>query len=406
MRILTFLHSFEPGGVERVALRLVRQWREVGVDTPLFVGRDDGAMRAGLGEELERHVPRQPAFSVARFETLWMILTLPATIRRLRPDLLFCAGNSYTVVAVAMKLRLGRACPSIVAKISNDLERRDMGWPMRMAYRFWLRLQGRFIDHFVAMAPGLEREVAAYIRPGDAAITVIPNPALSLAQIDRLRSVERPVRRAADGRLFVGIGRLVRQKNFALMIEAFAQAGGPHDRLLILGEGPDRAALGALADRLGVASRVTLAGYVPDPASCLGHADIFLLSSDYEGVPAVLLEALAVGLPVIATESSRAIRPLLDDGALGRIVPAGDRHAFAAAMADAAHLTQDAQASLAQASLAQASRFALETASLAYLRTFAAVVAQPMGGDITPVSMAETGLTPHFPIPSTMTSSL
>lgn len=387
MRILTFLHSFEPGGVERVALRLVRRWREQGIDAPLFLGRGDGAMRAELGEGLEHHLPRRPGFSVAWFETLWMIATLPGFIRRTRPDALFCAGNSYAVVAVAMKLLLGRACPPILAKISNDLERRDMVWPARMAYRVWLRVQGRLIDRFVAMAPGLEREIEALVRPGKQAIGVIPDPALSLAQIDGLRAVRQP-EGEGEGRLFVAIGRLARQKNLPLMLDAFARAALAGDRLLIFGEGPERKALQGRAQRLGIADRVRFMGHVPDPALHIGGADAFLLSSDYEGVPAVLLEALAVGLPVIATQCSAAMRSLLGDGALGRLVPVGDLRAFAAALADAP-FPQDGPASLAQAR-----RFTLEAASDAYLDNFAAMA-------------TEAHARPRrHPIQSTMTSPL
>ena len=82
MRILTFLHSFEPGGVERVALRLVRHWRGQGVDAPLFIGRSDGAMRAELGEGLECQLPAPSPVPIAWCETLWMIATLPSVIAR------------------------------------------------------------------------------------------------------------------------------------------------------------------------------------------------------------------------------------------------------------------------------------------------------------------------------------
>jgi glycosyltransferase involved in cell wall biosynthesis len=366
MRILTFLHSFEPGGVERVALRLVRHWRARGADAPLFMGRTDGAMRQELGEELDCHVPSPPHFPIAWCETLWMIATLPPAIRRIRPDLLFCAGNSYAVVAVAMKLLLGQRCPPIVAKISNDLDRRDMPWPVRMLYRLWLRIQGRFIDHFIAMAPGLEAEIGALIRPGRSVISVIPDPALSLPQIDRLRAA--PQKEAPATRRFVAIGRLVRQKNFALMLEAFEKGAAPQDRLIFYGDGPERLSLQRLTHRLCVGDRVAFAGHVPDPASHIEPGDIFLLSSDYEGVPAVVLEALAAGVPIIATRCSAAMDALLDHGALGRLVPCGDMQAFAGAIADAGALTQQAAASLAQAR-----RFTLEEAAPAYLATFATV---------------------------------
>lgn len=370
MRILTFLHSFEPGGVERVALRLVRCWRALGVDAALVLGRTDGAMAQELAQGLAYHVPRQPGCSVAAWETLWMIATLPAIIRRTRPDVLFCAGNSYGIVAVAMKLWLGRACPPVLAKISNDLERRDMAWPARLAYRLWLRVQGRFIDHFVAMAPGLEREIAKWVRPRQGAVSVIPDPALSLAQIDRLRAMRAVPH--GPGRLFVAIGRLARQKNVALMLDAFAQIAREDDRLKIFGDGPERKALVARANRLGIGDRVRFMGHVADPAAQIGDADLFLLSSDYEGVPAVLLEALALGLPVVATESSAAIGSLLEDGRLGRLVPVGDVAAFAAAMA-AAPAPQDGAASLAQARC-----YTLEAASTAYLDLFRALSGRPL----------------------------
>lgn len=372
MRILTFLHSFEPGGVERVALRLVRQWRQDGIDARLFLGRTEGAMRDELGPGLPCHVPRQPPFSVAAFETLWMIVMLPAVIRRMRPDVLFCAGNSYSVVAVAMKLLLGRACPPILAKISNDLERLDMPWLLRMLYRLWLRIQGRFIDHFVAMAPGLDQEIAQWVIPRAGAISVIPSPALSGSQIERLRATAamdpEPSQPIGSGRRFVAIGRLARQKNFPLMLKAFAAGARREDRLVVHGEGPERRALTGLASRLGIHDRVDFAGHVPEAAAQLRPTDVLLLSSDFEGVPAAVLEALAVGMPIIATDCSRAMRPLLRDGALGELVPPGDVNALALAISEAGALVQDHVASLDQARC-----FTLDHAAPAYLARFAAL---------------------------------
>lgn len=370
MRILTFLHSFEPGGVERVALRLVRRWRAEGMDAPLFMGRADGVLRAEVAADMPCHIPPQPRFSVAWFETFWMILTLPPMIRRLQPDALFCAGNSYAVVAVAMKLLLGSRCPPVLAKISNDLNRRDMSWPARACYRLWLRIQGRFIDHFVAMAPGLEREIATFIRVRPGAISVIPSPALSHAQISRLRSIAGPASQGDGSRQFAAIGRLARQKNLPLMLKAFAAGARAGDRLTIFGDGPDREALVRLADRLGLSDRVNFAGHVSDPAARLHQDDIVLLSSDYEGVPAVILEALAAGVRIIATDCSAAMRPLLDHGRLGRLVPPGDANAFAETIAQADALTQDRAASLEQAH-----RFTMEDAFPSYLAAFTALIA-------------------------------
>jgi glycosyltransferase involved in cell wall biosynthesis len=366
MRVLTFLHSFELGGVERIALRLVRAWREDGMDAPLFMGREDGPLRQDAAHGLFWHGPRQPPFSTAGSETLWMILTLPACIRRVRPDLLFCAGNSYTVVAVAMKLLLGQSCPPIVAKISNDLARKDLGRTAQFFYGLWLRIQGRMIDHFIGMESPMADEIAAAMGVNRARISIVANPALSQRQIETIRAV--PARRERHDpreRRFVAVGRLVKQKNFDMMLRAFASASHPGDRLTILGEGPERARLEALAEELGIGARVSMPGHVPDPAAMLPAFDILLLSSFYEGVPAAILEALAAGLPIIATDCCTSMRALLRDGRLGQIVEPGDEESFANAIARAMPGVQDQQGSLEQAM-----RFTIERASQAYRNCF------------------------------------
>lgn len=365
LRVLTFLHSHEPGGVERIALRLVRRWRADGLDAPLFLGRADGAMATDVGAGLAAVMPRCRWPGIAHWETLWMIATLPRVIRSLRPDLLFCAGNSYAVVAVAMKLILGRHCPPVVAKISNDLDRRDTrGW-QRWFYRRWLRVQGRLIDHFTGMETPMRAEIAEATGVSAERITIIPDPALSEALIDRLRASPEPAR-VGPGRRFVAIGRLAAQKNIALMLDAFARGSGPDDRLTLIGDGPDRAALEARAQRLGIATRVAFLGYQPDPALRLPDHDVLLLSSDFEGVPAVVLEALAADRAIVATRCSRSMGALLQEGALGTLVPVGDVAALAAAIAAARPGTQ-----AAAASLAQARRFTIEAAAGRYWATFA-----------------------------------
>ncbi|OYW82646.1 MAG: hypothetical protein B7Z20_13650, partial [Sphingobium sp. 32-64-5] len=109
LRVMTFLHSFAPGGVERVALRLCGAWmRDAGLDLRLVMGRETGAMRGEAPEGLKRYVTSSGPVSTARFETFWMIWVLRREILRQQPDVLFCPGNAYSIVAVAMKLLLGR----------------------------------------------------------------------------------------------------------------------------------------------------------------------------------------------------------------------------------------------------------------------------------------------------------
>jgi glycosyltransferase involved in cell wall biosynthesis len=364
LRVLTFLHSFEPGGVERIALRLVRRWRELGIDAPLFMGRLDGAMRQDVGAGLDLISPRPPRFGSARWETLWMIWALPRAIREQRPDILFCAGNTYAVVAIAMRLLLGRKCPPILAKISNDLDRSDMPKAGRVSYHMWLRIKGRTFDHVVSMDDPMVTEIRDRLGIPLSRITTIPDPALTTALIARLRAGSPAARDRAPGHRFVAVGRLAPQKNVAMMLRAFRRGARDTDRLTLIGDGPERARLEMLATRLGLVDRVEFRGYLPDPASILHQFDTLLLSSNYEGVPAVVLEALAAKLTIIATDCSRSMQALLKGGQLGELIEVGDETMFAQAITRSGKSCQ-----CDDLSLAQAERFTLERAAGLYVAT-------------------------------------
>lgn len=367
LRILTALHSFEPGGVERVALRLVTAWHEQGIDTPLLMGREDGAMRSEWPGLAYRSLAVD-GLETGWFETLWMIWHLPRQIRLIAPDVLFCAGNSYAVVAVAMKLRLGRACPPVMAKVSNDLARKDMPWPVQRAYRLWLRIQGRFIDRFVGMADPMREEIAKAMGVDSRRITIINDPAMASRDIDCASADRADWPLSPGGTRFVAAGRLCAQKNFSLLLMAFARIAQRDDRLTIYGEGPERRKLLALAARLGIADRIDMPGHVDGMIAALSRHHLFVLSSDYEGVPAVVIEALAAGVQIVATDCSVSMAALLAEGELGTLVPVGSAEALATAMDAARSRPQDRTAAQAQAR-----RFTVEAAAMAYVDCAAAM---------------------------------
>lgn len=350
----------------------MRQWRGLDVEAPLFLGRSDGEMRDDVGAGLDFVSPPGAGPHVTKMEVLWMVWTLPRVVRRLRPDVLFCAGNTYAVVAVALKLLLGRRCPPVLLKISNDLDRHDQpGW-FRFSYRLWLKIQGRCVDHFIGMETPMSDEIGECLGVSADRITIIPDPALSRPLIERLRAGENPDRRAGAGRRFVCVGRLTPQKNIALMVRSFARGAREGDTLTVIGDGPERTMLERLSRDLGLEGRVRLPGYAPEPATLLPSFDVLLMSSNYEGVPAVILEALAAGLPIIATDCSRSMSTLLGHGAMGDLVPVGDEQALANAIARARPSSQDPCLSLAQAQ-----RFTIEDASEAYLRVMSRLCPLP-----------------------------
>ena len=357
LTVMTYLHSFAAGGVERVALRLAGAWAEAGCEVLAVMGRAEGPLSIEAPGRV-RYLYAPPFAPSAAFESVWMVPHLIAMIRREKPDVLFCAGNTYVIVAVLVRLLVGRRCPPIFCKISNSLDRDDFSPWMGALYRLWLRLQAKPIQLFVGMAEAMRPELIAALGVPPERVAIVEDPAISEADIPAIE----PAPPRTDGRLFLGVGRLNPQKDFALLIRAFASFAGPKDRLVILGEGPERRRLEALIETLGVARQVELVGHVPDTSEWLGRADAFVLSSKYEGVPAVVIEALAKGTPVVATDCCVSMGKLLDHGRLGELTPTGDVDALALAMQRAPERPRELEAMQAQAR-----RFTIERAGQAYL---------------------------------------
>lgn len=310
--IILPVQTLNGGGVEKVSLRLAEAWIAAGRRVTLAIGSREGPLAAEIPAGAEAVV-----IGDARYVAL--VRAMPGIVRAAAPDVLFCPGNHYSAVAAWTRWRLGRRCPPVVAKVSNALVRGDMGAGVAWGYRAWLRLHPRFVDALVAMTPGMARE-AATAMPA-ARIHVIANPP------------PRPGAGAAPaGRYLLGVGRLAPQKRWDRAIAALARIADPQVTLTIYGEGPERAALAAQAAALGLGERVRLPGYVADPAAAIAGAAAVVLTSDFEGVPGVLREALAAGTPVVTTDSSVAVREIVAGPAQGSVVAVGDDAALVAAL--------------------------------------------------------------------------
>jgi glycosyltransferase involved in cell wall biosynthesis len=136
-----------------------------------------------------------------------------------------------------------------------------------------------------------------------------------------------------DKPVILGVGRLAAQKDFAMLLRAFAEAASGRDlHLVILGKGPERAALEIEARDLGIAGRVYFSGFVPNPEAYLRRARVFALSSRNEGFPGALIEALEAGTAIVSTDCPFGPREVLDEGRWGQLVPVGDAHALAMAI--------------------------------------------------------------------------
>jgi glycosyltransferase involved in cell wall biosynthesis len=168
-------------------------------------------------------------------------------------------------------------------------------------------------------------------------IVFIPNP-VDFAAIETLSRMPVPeaLARLKDGhKLILAVGRLEKVKNFSMLLHAFAGMPVAENtaHLVILGEGPERSYLTRLARRLGISSRLTMPGKVDNPYVWMTHSDLFVLSSNNEGWPMALVEAMACGLPIVATDCQTGPAEILHHGMFGPLVPIGDAAAMSAAMA-------------------------------------------------------------------------
>jgi len=305
------------GGVERALLRMVEGWLRDGRRVTLVLGCDEGPLAAEIPEGVDLI-----RLGDARYSALF---ALAGHVRRVAPDLIFCPGNHYSGVAAQTPQRHGRAAPPIVAKVSNALVRPEQSGVEAWAYRRWLRLHPYFLDQVVAMTPAMAAEAMAEMGIPAARVSVIANP----PALPRPDAAPVPL---PDGRYIVGVGRLEPQKRWDRLIAALARIHDQEIGLLILGEGSMRAALEAQVAALGLGARVSMPGHAGDPLPALERATIAVLTSDYEGVPGVLREALSVGTPVVSTESSVAVREIVTGPELGSVIAREDPDALVSAL--------------------------------------------------------------------------
>ncbi len=322
-RLALFLPDLTGGGAERVMVNLARGLVHRGRAVDLVLVRAAGPL---LPE-----VP--PGVRVVELGSRSVLASLPALVRYLRrerPRALLSTLNTANVVAVWAGL-IARSPARIVVRQSNTLSRtRAATRGARRLIPFLVRHSYRWADEIVAVSEGVARDLVRAARLHGGRIRVTPNPVVTPELLALAHEPPgHPWFGAGEPPVVLGVGRLTRQKDFGTLIRAFARVRSRRGaRLVILGEGEERRELEALVRALGLEDDVALPGFVPNPFAYMARAAVFVLSSAWEGLPAVVIQALAVGVPVIATDCESGPREILGDGRLGLLVPVGDEAAI------------------------------------------------------------------------------
>lgn len=322
--VALFLPTLGGGGAERVTINLARGLVNAGVRVDLLVGDSTGA----YGSELPGGV-RLVDLEVGR--VLAAVPALVRYLRRERPRAYLSAMNHANVVSIWAK-RLAGYRGKVVLVEHNDLVRAGRNDLVEGKIIPWL--VGRAYPQatsVVAVSEGVRRSLIEGAGLDSDLVEVIYNPVLTDGiQVAAAKHVEHPFFGESGQPVLLGVGRLTAQKNFSNLIHAFSEMIRVRDaRLIILGEGEQRPQLESLVTDLGLVGKVSLPGFAENPFAFLARADLFVLSSDFEGLPTVLIEALAVGARVVSTNCPSGPSEILDDGRYGRLVPVGDASALA-----------------------------------------------------------------------------
>lgn len=321
-RIALLLPNLLAGGAEKVTLTLAAEFVAMGDDVDLVLLQAEGPLMDAIpaGVRLEvlhakrlRHTP-QP---------------LDAYLRRERPNALLAQMWPLSSIAV---WAARRSATRVVVVEHNHLSSYARTWtlPSRALLRPIIRWSHPRAAERIGVSRGVAADLARLCGLSIDAVTAVHNP---IGLPDTRNQAPEPDWKGASGRRILTVGTLKPQKNQHLLIEAFARICTPDDRLAIIGEGSERDHLERTAAALGVGRQVLLPGFVADPNGWYASANLFVLSSNYEGFANVIVEALGHGLTVVSTDCPSGPAEILSG--VGRLTPVGDAPGLAMAMREA-----------------------------------------------------------------------
>lgn len=328
------------GGAERVSLNLANQFHAEGLIVDLVLCRKTGSLLDEVTPGVSIHTLdvarlRDAPFPLARY------------LRRRRPRALLAMMWPLTSLAVWARWLAGPGTRLTLVD-HNMLSLTGPGRPgvARAVMRLAMRSSYAFADARVAVSGGVADEIARLARLDRRQVNVIHNPVTPLPPMGTIDASLARNWLNGDGPKLITVASLKPQKDMGTLFRAFARLrrDRPDARLLVLGEGPERPRLEALLTELGLSDAVSLPGHQPAPHGWMARADLFVLSSRFEGFANVLVEALALGLPVVSTDCPSGPAEILEHGRYGRLTPPGDAEAMARAMAAALDDTPDREA--------------------------------------------------------------
>jgi glycosyltransferase involved in cell wall biosynthesis len=364
-RLAFYLDNFEGGGVQKTTLTLASALAARGHPVEVLVCRPSGPLQDQVPPEVEVVALAEPSAWSARAlalrsdpahfarilgsivissrpsPTLGYLGPLARALAARRPYAM-CAATTPMNIEAVLARRLAGVDTRVIVSERNAVSGGHLlqGWPALLLPAL-VRRAYQQADAIVAVSDGVANDLAAWTGLPRARIGTIYNPVVTDELIARQSEpVDNPWFQPGTPPLVMSAGRLGRAKDFPTLIRAFARVRRVRPaRLVIFGQGKSDAktakriaALQALAAEHGVAADVALPGFVANPFAYMARAALFALSSINEGLPGVLIQAMACGCPVVSTDCPSGPAEILAGGRYGRLVPPGDAEALAEAI--------------------------------------------------------------------------
>ncbi len=331
-KLAIFLPSLGGGGAERVMVNLAHIFAERGFKVDIVLAEAEGPY-------LREVHPKVRVVNLRSTRVIFSLFGLMRYLRRERPQVLLSALEHTNVVALLAQ-RLSGVSVRTVVGVHNTLTRSTVNAQSLnvRSMPFWLWLSYPWAYAVTAVSEGVAKDLEHIVRLPREQVKVIYNPVVTPELLKKAHESldTHPWFAANEPPVVLGVGRLTPQKDFPTLIKAFALV--KHNlpaRLMILGEGEDRPQLEVLVRDLGLEADVSLPGFVDNPFKYMRHAGVFVLSSLWEGLPTVLIEALASGATVVSTDCPSGPMEILEAGRWGRLTPVGDVAALAQAIQEA-----------------------------------------------------------------------
>lgn len=316
-----FLLSLNFGGIEANTIRLANSFCKSGYKVDLVVGHSGGDYQKRVDNGIN-------IVNLKKKSLIKMALPLLRYLRKNKPKVIITGGEGANILLGIMK----KLMPSqkVIISIRTNLSteyRESNNRKKKLLFPFFSKVLYKNVDKIVTVSKGVANDASEFLGYPLEKFNVIYNPIVDEGLLELMNEeVEHEWLDNDNYKVLLSVGRLVKQKDLVTLIKGFKLAKQKDNslKLIIIGEGPEKSKLVSMVKEYNLEKDIVFQGFVQNPYPFMKKADIFILSSQWEGFGNVLVEALATGVPIISTDCPSGPSEILDHGKYGKMIQVGD----------------------------------------------------------------------------------